>query len=105
MTKRPQLIWPAVILGIDLAGGAPEWVRAKALPKVQDGLVAAGYDVVPVPAALATCRELGCFHKIAAETHALSLVSVAITAIVLLATWLPTRRAVLIAPRDALWRD
>ena len=32
-------------------------------------------------------------------------VSAAITLIVLAATWLPTRRAILIAPRDALWRE
>jgi ABC-type lipoprotein release transport system permease subunit len=33
------------------------------------------------------------------------LVSVAITTVVLAATWIPTRRAVALAPRDALWRD
>jgi predicted permease len=33
------------------------------------------------------------------------LVSVAITGVVLAATWLPTRRAVAMEPRDALWRD
>ncbi|MEX2282889.1 MAG: ABC transporter permease [Gemmatimonadota bacterium] len=33
------------------------------------------------------------------------LVSVAITIVVLAATWIPTRRAVALAPRDALWRD
>ena len=32
-------------------------------------------------------------------------VSAAITLIVMAATWLPTRRAIAIAPRDALWRD
>jgi ABC-type antimicrobial peptide transport system permease subunit len=32
-------------------------------------------------------------------------VSTAIILIVLAATWLPTRRAVAIAPRDALWRE
>jgi hypothetical protein len=33
------------------------------------------------------------------------LVSAAITGVVLAATWLPTRRAIAIEPRDALWRD
>lgn len=33
------------------------------------------------------------------------LVSAAITAVVLAATWLPTRRAIAIEPRDALWRE
>jgi predicted permease len=32
-------------------------------------------------------------------------VSAAITALVLAATWLPTRRAIAIEPRDALWRE
>lgn len=32
-------------------------------------------------------------------------VSAAITALVLAATWLPTRRAIAIPPRDALWRE
>jgi len=33
------------------------------------------------------------------------LVSATITAVVLAATWLPTRRAIAIEPRDALWRE
>ncbi len=33
------------------------------------------------------------------------LVSLSITAVVLAATWLPTRRAIAIEPRDALWRE
>ena len=33
------------------------------------------------------------------------LVSVAITIVVLLATWVPTRRAVALPPREALWRE
>ena len=33
------------------------------------------------------------------------LVSLAITIVVLLATWVPTRRAVAIPPREALWRE
>ncbi len=32
-------------------------------------------------------------------------VSAGITALVLGATWLPTRRAVALEPRDALWRE
>jgi len=32
-------------------------------------------------------------------------VSVTITMIVLAATWPPTRRAIAIAPRDAIWRE
>jgi len=33
------------------------------------------------------------------------LVSVAIIAVVLAATWLPTRKVLRVALRDALWRD
>lgn len=33
------------------------------------------------------------------------LVSLSITAVVLAATWLPTRRAIAVEPRDALWRE
>lgn len=33
------------------------------------------------------------------------LVSLSITAVVLAATWVPTRRAIAIEPRDALWRE
>lgn len=33
------------------------------------------------------------------------LVSLTIVVVVVAATWLPTRRAVAIQPRDALWRD
>jgi len=32
------------------------------------------------------------------------LVSLAVSLVVLAATWLPTRRAVAVEPRDALWR-
>jgi ABC-type antimicrobial peptide transport system permease subunit len=32
-------------------------------------------------------------------------VSVLIASIVLAATWVPTRRAIAIAPRDAIWRE
>jgi hypothetical protein len=32
-------------------------------------------------------------------------VSAAIALLVMAATWLPTRRAIAIAPRDALWRE
>jgi predicted permease len=57
-----------------------------------------------------TCAMGWAFSLVFPISFALSIaialaVSVSIALIVLVATWLPTRRAIAVAPSDALWRD
>lgn len=76
----------AAIVAVDLAGGAPEFVRAKATAKVQDGLTAAGYEVLPreqvtakLTGDLASCRSGACLAKVAKLLDVSSLVVVSVT--------------------------
>ena len=63
-----------------------EFVRAKSTAQVQQGLIAAGYDVVPpeetakqLPANLAACKSGPCLAQVAKTLQASSLVHVSIT--------------------------
>lgn len=74
------------ILTIELGKGVQEFVRAKATSQVQQGLMAAGYDVVsPEQTAkqltpeLAACKSGPCLAQVAKTLKVSSLVHVAIT--------------------------
>src|SRR5437016_14631523 len=71
----------AAILAVDLGGGAPEFVRTKASARVEEGLRAAGYEVVDakLPADLASCRSGTCLAKVAKTLDVSSLVVVTVT--------------------------
>jgi hypothetical protein len=76
----------AAILRIELGKGVQEFVRAKAATQVQQGLAAAGYDVVPAEQSakqlsgdLATCKSGPCMGQIGKALGASALVSVSIT--------------------------
>src|SRR5258706_5396145 len=76
----------AAVLAVDLSGGAPEYVRAKAGSRVQDGLAAAGYDVMPkdqvtakLAGELASCRSGSCLAKGGKALDVTSLVLVTVT--------------------------
>lgn len=63
--------------------------------------------VVALPLTMLTGFAFSRYFPVSAGLSVVTavLVSAAITGVVLLATWLPTRRAVAIEPRDALWRE
>ena len=74
------------ILSIELGKGVQEFVRAKAAAQVQQGLIAAGYEVVPpeetakrLSAELAGCKTGPCLAQVAKALQVSSLVSVSIT--------------------------
>jgi hypothetical protein len=74
------------ILAVELGKGVHEFVRAKATAQVQQGLIAAGYEVVPpeetakqLPADLATCKSGPCLAQVGKALQASSLVHVSIT--------------------------
>lgn len=72
----------AALVRVDLSPGVPDFVRAKATAKIDDGLTAAGYDVVPadkLPAALATCSEGACVKDVGKALGAQALVFASIT--------------------------
>src|SRR5437867_997332 len=76
----------AAILAVDLGGGAAEFLRPKAAVRVQDGLGAAGYEVVSlddlhkrVPADLHGCRSGHCLGMVAKAVEANALVLVSVT--------------------------
>ncbi len=74
------------ILTIELGTGVQEFVRAKAAAQVQQGLTAAGYNVVPpeqtakqLTADLAACKSGPCLAQVAKALNVTSLVQVTIT--------------------------
>jgi len=76
----------AAVIAVDLAGGAPDFMRAKALIGVTGGLTAAGFDVVPnetvaakLGGDLAACRQGPCLASAAKAVDASFLVVVSIT--------------------------
>lgn len=76
----------AAILSIDLGKGVQDFVRAKASAQVQQGLSAAGYEVVPpeqstkqLSGDLATCKSGPCLAQVGKALNASALVSVSIT--------------------------
>lgn len=85
-SARAQPKERAAILAIDLGKGVQEFVRAKATAQVQQGLIAAGYDVVSpevtaksLSAELAACKSGPCLAQVAKALAATSLVHVSIT--------------------------
>lgn len=76
----------AAILSIDLGKGVGDFVRAKASAQVQQGLAAAGYDVVPpeqstkqLTGDLGSCRSGPCLAQVGKTLNASALVSVSIS--------------------------
>ncbi len=76
----------AAILPIELGKGVQDFVRAKAAAQVQQGLVAAGYEVLApeqtaqkLPAQLAGCKGGPCVAQVASALGVSALVHVAIT--------------------------
>lgn len=74
------------MIAVDLAGGAPDFMRAKAHTGVTGGLTAAGFDVVPqdqvsakVTGDLAACRQGPCLATVGKAVGASLLVVVTIT--------------------------
>ncbi len=76
----------AAVIAVDLAGGAPDFMRAKAHTGVTGGLTAAGFDVVPqdqvsakLAGDLAACRQGPCLASAGKAIGATFLVVVTIT--------------------------
>lgn len=77
----------AAIVAVDLGPGMPEFMRAKALASVKDGLVAAGFDVTSTDQVapklaqqnLAQCRTGPCLSNVGKVVDAPWLVLVSIT--------------------------
>lgn len=76
----------AAIMSIELGKGVQEFIRAKAAAQVQQGLMAAGYDVLSaeqtaqqLPPDLAACKTGPCLAQVAKTLQATSLIHVSIT--------------------------
>jgi hypothetical protein len=76
----------AALLSIELGKGVQEFVRAKAVAQVQQGLGSAGYEVVPPDQAskqlggdLASCKSGPCLAQVGKALNASALVNVSIT--------------------------
>jgi hypothetical protein len=75
----------AAVVAIDLGPSAPVYLRVKAAGRIEAGLAAAGYDVVPaarvrarLTGELARCRDGACMRRVgeALGAHALVLVTI-----------------------------
>jgi hypothetical protein len=76
----------AAILPVELGKGVQDFIRAKASAQVQQGLVAAGYDVLPadqttprLTGELASCKSGPCIAQVATALQVSALVHVSIT--------------------------
>nr|HEX4316863.1 hypothetical protein [Kofleriaceae bacterium] len=72
----------ASVVRVDLGAGVPEFVRKSATAKMDDGLIAAGYDVVAadkLTPQLAACNDGACLRDVAKALGAPALVFASIT--------------------------